>query len=134
MIYTDKIHLISDSIPELHKFAKKIGLNECYFEGTKKGHPHFDVVNKKKKPLVDKNGVTYIDKAIKAGANVVSTREIVLINHKRKWSNPPCKKHKPMNKKLGYVAWHDWAEKKDKMGHKQKECPECGRLLFKCEF
>ena len=135
MIYTDKIHLISDDIKELHRFAKKIGLNECYFDNKKnKGHPHYDLVNKNKKPLLDKDGIKYIDKVIKAGANVVSTRKIVEINTIRKRLSPPCKKHKLMNEKLGYVAWHDWADKKTKMGHKQKECPICGRYLFKCEF
>jgi hypothetical protein len=135
MIYTDKIHLISDtSIKELKDFAKSIGLNKCYYEGFKKGHPHFDVVNENKKPLVDKNGVKFIDMAIVFGAKVVSKREIVLANHRRKWANPPCKKHKTMNNKLSYVAWHDWADRKTRMGHKQKECPICGRYLFKCEI
>jgi hypothetical protein len=27
----------------------------------------------------------------------------------------------------GYVQWHAWAEEKSKT-HKQKVCPECGRL------
>ncbi len=37
MIYTDKIHLISDlSIEELHNFADKIELNRCWFERKKK--------------------------------------------------------------------------------------------------
>ena len=43
-----------------------------------------------------------------------------------------CKKHKPM--KLSYVAMNDWAEKKIKMGHIQRQCPDCGRYFFKCEF
>ncbi len=47
---------------------------------------------------------------------------------------PICEKHKPMNTQLGYVAWHDWADKKTKLGHVQKECPDCLRLFFKCEM
>lgn len=41
--------------------------------------------------------------------------------------------HKPMNKQLGYLAWHEWAEKKVKRGEKQEQCPKCGLWLFKCE-
>jgi hypothetical protein len=44
----------------------------------------------------------------------------------------PCKRHKP--KKLGYVAWHEWAEKKYKQGKEQKQCDKCGRWYFKSEF
>ena len=45
-----------------------------------------------------------------------------------------CKRHKPMNGILGYIAWHDWAEKKFKRGAKQTQCPKCGHWLFKCEY
>ena len=38
----------------------------------------------------------------------------------KKLAGPICAKHKPMNKKLGYVAWHEWADKKAKKGHTQK--------------
>ncbi len=48
----------------------------------------------------------------------------------RKRTGPVCEKHSPMNTKLGYVEWHDWADKKSRMGHKQKECPDCLRLFF----
>jgi hypothetical protein len=37
MVYIDKIHLVSDSINELHEFAKLIGLKKCYYHGFKKG-------------------------------------------------------------------------------------------------
>ena len=47
---------------------------------------------------------------------------------------PICKTHKPMNTQLGYVAWNDWADRKVRMGHIQRECPTCGRLFFKCEY
>lgn len=42
--------------------------------------------------------------------------------------------HNPMNEKLGYVAWHEWAERKTRQGHRQKQCPKCGKWLFKCEY
>jgi hypothetical protein len=31
-----------------------------------------------------------------------------------------CSRHK--SKQLGYLQWHDWAEKKTKRGAKQKQC------------
>ncbi len=46
MLYTDGIHLIADSIEELHTFANSIGLNRNYFYGKRKGHPHYDLTNK----------------------------------------------------------------------------------------
>ena len=47
MIYTDKIHLIADSLQELHTFAEEQGIKRCWFEGVKKGHPHYDIPKKK---------------------------------------------------------------------------------------
>jgi len=44
-----------------------------------------------------------------------------------------CKEHKPMNEKLGYVGWSEWAERKTKQGHIQSKCGKCGKWLFKCE-
>ena len=43
-----------------------------------------------------------------------------------------CTRHKP--KQLGYLQWHDWAEKKIKRGAKQKQCPKCKKWYFKEEF
>ena len=28
--------------------------------------------------------------------------------------------------KLGYVQWHDWAEKMHKLGYRQHRCKRCG--------
>jgi hypothetical protein len=66
MIYTDSIHLIADSITELHEFASKIELKRCYFHGVRKKHPHYDLTNKIIK-----------DKAIENGAILISSKEIV---------------------------------------------------------
>lgn len=46
MIYTDGTHLVADSIAELHSFAAQCGLPRCYFEGVRKGHPHYDLIGK----------------------------------------------------------------------------------------
>ena len=71
MIYVDKVHMVADSIDELHKFAKEIGLKRHFFEGVKKGHPHYDLTNK-----------TIMQKALDNGAMVVNSKKIVEISHK----------------------------------------------------
>ncbi|HSG30471.1 MAG TPA: hypothetical protein VLB82_02890 [Thermodesulfobacteriota bacterium] len=45
-----------------------------------------------------------------------------------------CENHKPMNKKLGYVAWQEWADRKTRQGHIQRQCPKCNLYFFKCEM
>jgi len=67
MIYTDKTHLIADSLNELHAFAKEIGLKPEWFQDHEK-HPHYDIWG------------GMITKAIKHGAIVVSGKEIVKIS------------------------------------------------------
>lgn len=67
MIYTDTIHLISDSsVDELHRFAVGIGLRHEWFQDHPL-RPHYDLMKNKKK------------KAVEAGAKKVSSREIVEI-------------------------------------------------------
>lgn len=47
MIYTDGIHIISDtSINELHNFAKLMKFKKSWFQNNKK-HPHYDLTTKK---------------------------------------------------------------------------------------
>jgi hypothetical protein len=68
MVYTDNIHLIADSIEELHAFAASIGLKKCWFQNKKnKNHPHYDVFGR------------IPQKAIEHGALLVSSREILKI-------------------------------------------------------
>lgn len=66
MIYCDGIHLIASSIEELHQFAKKIGLKECYYRNPrKKRHPHYDIMSEKVRKKVFENGAQLItDKEI----------------------------------------------------------------------
>jgi hypothetical protein len=35
------------------------------------------------------------------------------------------RKCKHTKQPIGYLAWHDWAEKKSRT-HRQKRCPVCG--------
>jgi hypothetical protein len=71
MIYVDKVHMVADSIEELHSFAETIGLKRHFFEGVRKGHPHYDLTNK-----------IIMAKAIENGATIVGSKKIVEISHK----------------------------------------------------
>lgn len=70
MIYTDKIHLVADTLEELHNFAKTVGLKRRYFEGVRKGHPHYDLTNDTILSVVlnEKN------------VNIINTRYLLLIS------------------------------------------------------
>lgn len=65
MVYTDGIHLMAASVEELHAFAEKVGIKRCWFEGVRKGHPHYDLNAQNK------------NKAIDGGAILVTSRELV---------------------------------------------------------
>lgn len=49
-------------------------------------------------------------------------------------SGSACKKHKQPRDRMGYVECHEWAERKLKQGHIQKQCKDCGRWYFKCDM
>lgn len=66
-VYIDHVHMVADTLEELHKFAKRISVTRSFFHGTRKGHPHYDLTQQWK-----------IDKAIKAGALVVDSKMILL--------------------------------------------------------
>lgn len=65
MIYTDGIHMVATTIDELHAFAASIGCGRHWYEGLRKGHPHYDLIGK------------YYNLAISKGATQVTGREIV---------------------------------------------------------
>jgi hypothetical protein len=46
--------------------------------------------------------------------------------------NEPCDTHKQNN--MGYVERQEWAERKIKQGHKERQCTKCGYWFFKCDF
>jgi hypothetical protein len=64
VVYTDKIHLMADSLEELHIFAKSLGLKRCWFQNHK--YPHYDLTTKR-----------IVSKVLKYNINVCSTRELV---------------------------------------------------------
>jgi len=45
MIYTDGLHLVADTLKELHTFAQFIGLKRHFFHGLRKGHPYYDITS-----------------------------------------------------------------------------------------
>lgn len=80
MVYTDGTHMVADSLNELHYFASSIGLNRCWFSGTRKGHPHYDLKNNKGYLLKDQHGISYIEKAKTHGVVFTSAKIILLIS------------------------------------------------------
>lgn len=67
MIYVDNTgHMIGDSLDELHKFAKKIGLKSEWFQDHR--IPHYDLTTKR-----------MIFRALFNGATKVSTRKLIMI-------------------------------------------------------
>jgi len=74
MVYTDGIHLIADDLGELHQFAHEIGLKRVWFQ-EKHRHPHYDLTTKRMR-----------NRALKFGAELVSSRELILISRRnRQW-------------------------------------------------
>lgn len=69
MIYTDGIHLVADSLQELHKFAYEITLSKCWFHNRRgKFRPHYDIIC----PHM-------LERAFDRGAKLVDSKEIVKI-------------------------------------------------------
>ena len=62
--YKEVSHLVADSVVELHKFAKLLGLRKGWFQ-DKAFTPHYDITRERR------------SKAIEAGALAVSTKELV---------------------------------------------------------
>lgn len=69
MIYTDRIHLVANSIEELHNFCNEIGIKRCWFEGVRKGHPHYDIPKYKYKTVMDDSRV-----------KITSSREVLKVS------------------------------------------------------
>lgn len=78
MIYTDTIHLVADTISELHEFAWQMGLT--VFHGVKKGHPHYDVRIGMTRKDIKLGGMIY--KVLGAGAQFRTKREILILSWK----------------------------------------------------
>lgn len=55
MLYYDGVHLVADTIEELHESCEQLDIPRNYFEGVKKGHPHYDIIRKKDKQNIEVN-------------------------------------------------------------------------------
>lgn len=76
MVYTDGIHLIADTLEELHRFAYLINLKRCWFHGVRKKHPHYDLcryVKGKAIPCEIKK-----HSALTHGAKLITSRELII--------------------------------------------------------
>jgi len=73
MVYTDLIHIVADTKEELHDFAKSIGLKRHFYEGVRKGHPHYDITNSE-----------IYQKVINSNIQIVNSRVILLISKSMK--------------------------------------------------
>ena len=66
MVYTDGIHLIADTVEELHTFSASIGLKRCWYSNKRgKHHPHYDLWGK------------YLKKSLDNGAKLLTTRDLI---------------------------------------------------------
>lgn len=68
MVYTDGIHMVADTLTELHLFALKIGVKRCWYHGFRKNHPHYDLMGNK------------LDLALSKGAIKVCSKKVVEIS------------------------------------------------------
>lgn len=77
MLYTDRIHLVADSVDELLHYGNSIGHKRCWFELHWR-HPHYDLVNKQGNAIVNRQGVNILQ-VVMADPRVkkVTSREIV---------------------------------------------------------
>lgn len=57
-------HLVADTLPELHEFARRLGLREVWFQ-SKSAYPHYDVT------------VNVRDRALTMGAVLGDRRTII---------------------------------------------------------
>lgn len=74
MIYTDRVHIVADSLEELHSWAENSGIKRHFFEGVKKGHPHYDCPKKM---------AVKLNMMIKDGyAELVTSKELLILSKK----------------------------------------------------
>lgn len=66
-VYTDGVHLVADSLPELHRFAKQLGLRREWFQNHER-HPHYDLTTAR-----------MVNKAMHYGAQKVSSKTIIRV-------------------------------------------------------
>lgn len=78
-VYTDGVHLIADTLEELHAFAASIGLNRCWFENHRK--QHYDLM------LGKDYRAKKLKLALEKGAILKTDRELITIIQQQKRMN-----------------------------------------------
>lgn len=68
VIYTDGTHLVCADLEALHRFAARIGLRRAWFQDEGGRNPHYDLTT-----------VRMRQKALRAGARLASTRELLAV-------------------------------------------------------
>lgn len=71
-VYTDGVHLVADSLDELHAFAKGLCFPKSWFQNKKQEHPHYDLTTSRA-----------LSRAIFYGAIQVSERELIVIMRRK---------------------------------------------------
>ena len=71
MLYTDGAHIVADSLEELHAFADSVELGLHWYEGVRKGHPHYDIPKTRRSEILETPGLKHI-----------SSRELLPISKK----------------------------------------------------
>lgn len=64
MICTDGVHLVADSLAELHEFAARVGLRREWYQSHPR-HPHYDLTTAK-----------VAKRAVRAGAKAATARVV----------------------------------------------------------
>ena len=58
-VYFDGVHLVADSVEELHQAARDMCINRCWFDANKK-HPHYDCKNNNKTKVLNNKDVMIV--------------------------------------------------------------------------
>lgn len=72
MVYSDGVHIVADTIEELHEYCASVGIKRCWFEGVRKGHPHYDLPFSKSHKVIFGKGQVQLK----------SSREILAVSKK----------------------------------------------------
>ena len=67
-VYTNGIHLVADSLEELHAFAKGLCFPKSWFQNKKREHPHYDLTTSRA-----------VARAVWYGAIRISSKELMVI-------------------------------------------------------
>jgi len=76
-VYTDGVHLVADSLDELHAFARRLCFPRSWFQNKKREHPRYDLTTTRA-----------ANRAIFYGAIWVDSKELIAIMRQMKGRNP----------------------------------------------